>query len=74
MNTFIMGFNMHEKTTPVPPNAGCGTQSFVRVLIKPYKLGSEFIKTIFCKNTGCSIICVTILAFYIFQNMGRTFK
>jgi len=42
-----MGFNMHEKKTPKPPNAGCGIQSFVRVLIKPFKLGGEFIKIIF---------------------------
>jgi len=26
-----MGFTMHEKKTPIPPNAGSGTQSFVRV-------------------------------------------
>ena len=49
-----------RKKKPKPPNAGCRIQSFVRVLIKPYMLGSEFIKTIFFKNTGCFIICVTI--------------
>jgi len=27
-----MGFTMHEKQTPIPPNAGSGIQSFVGVL------------------------------------------
>jgi len=26
MKTFIMGFTMHEKKTPVPPNAGSEIQ------------------------------------------------
>ena len=31
LHTFIMGFSMHEKITPVPPNAGSGIQSCVRL-------------------------------------------
>ena len=30
--TFIMGFTMHEKKTPVPSDAGCEIQSFVGLL------------------------------------------
>ena len=30
--TFIMGFTMHEKKTPVPPDAGCEILSFVGML------------------------------------------
>jgi len=30
--TSTMGFTMHEKQTPIPPNAGSGIQSFVGVL------------------------------------------
>ena len=30
--TFIMGFTMHEKKTPVPPDAGCEIKSFVGML------------------------------------------
>ena len=31
LHTFIMGFTMHEKKTLVPPNAGSGIQSCVRL-------------------------------------------
>ena len=34
---------MHEKKTPVPPNAGSGIQSFLRVL-NFYQVRSEFIQ------------------------------
>ena len=37
---------MHEKKTPVPPNAGSGIQSFVEML-NFYQLGSNFIKKYF---------------------------
>jgi len=30
--TFIMGFTMHEKKTPLPPNLGSGIQSFLGML------------------------------------------
>ena len=39
--TVIMGFIILEIKTPIPPNVGSGTQSY---LLKFYQLGNEFIK------------------------------
>ena len=30
--TFIKGFTMHEKKTPVPPDAGSGIEPFIEML------------------------------------------
>ena len=40
-----MGFTIHEKKTPVPPNVEIGIQSFV-MDVELYQLWSNFIKEI----------------------------
>jgi len=40
-----MEFTIHEKKTPILPNAGSGIQSFMCKSDKLYQLGSDFIKT-----------------------------